>query len=392
MDKLYKFLGVDKKDQSLMNRIYFIFLCSGAVSTLTGAILPDIQASYNLSYELRGFMLSAQQVGNFSAVLLSGFLPYLIGRKQTAVLLPMGIVIALLLIPITGNPVLLVIAFILSGVGRGTLSNTTNVTVAECAKNKAGGLNFLHATFAVGAFISPFVAIALGASRWRVSSVLFAIVMLVSIILIGKSNLSSVKTPRKSSASVPFAKDFDFWNITLILMTYLCAESSMMGWLVTYFQESGLMSPSLAKTMQSLLWIMILVGRLICAVISNKLKNKNLLIISMGVLMTLCFVLMISTESTAVIIVALLGVGFFMSGIYPTTLSTQKSEYNSSTVATGTCIALGTVGGFVWPSVVGQIAASEGIKGGIASISVALLAMVILMVIKLFRGRLTKNI
>lgn len=388
MNRIYDFLKVDSENRSLVSRIYFIFLCSGAVSTLTGAILPDIQASYGLSYELRGFLLSAQQVGNFSAVFIAGFLPYLIGRKLTAVIIPSGIVLGLIMITLTGNPALLLIAFILTGMGRGTLSNTTNVVVSECAGNKTAGLNLLHATFAVGAFISPFVAIALGSSGWRISAWIFAFVMLLGILSVALSHLRSTREPRPAKGeSVPFLRDFSFWNIMLILFTYLCAEASMMGWLVTYFQESGIMTPSLAKSMQSLLWIMILLGRLLCASLSSWLRSKNVLILIMGVLMTLCFVLMVSSTSLPLIIAALLGVGFFMSGIYPTTLATQKSEYNSSTIATGFCIAAGTIGGFIWPSVVGQVAAVQGIHGGIASISVALAVMVVLMIIKLVRER-----
>ena len=73
---------MNNDEKSLLIRTYFIFLCSGAVSTLTGAILPDMQAEYNLSYSLRGLLLSFQQCGNLSAMLLAGFVPYMIGRKK----------------------------------------------------------------------------------------------------------------------------------------------------------------------------------------------------------------------------------------------------------------------------------------------------------------------
>ena len=167
MFSLGKFLGVPEEKRSLLYRIYFAFFASGAMSTLLGAILPEMGESYGLDYAFRGILLSAHQIGNLVSVIAAGFIPYLIGRKKSTFILGMCIVLGLLLMTVTGNPLLLFIAFALTGIGRGTMSNITNVVVGETASNKAAGLNLLHASFAVGAFISPFVAIAVIPSSWR---------------------------------------------------------------------------------------------------------------------------------------------------------------------------------------------------------------------------------
>ena len=92
-----KIFNYSKSDNDLLLKTYFIFLASGAVSTLTGAILPDMQAEYNLSYSLRGLLLSFQQCGNLSAMLLAGFLPYMIGRKKCTLILSSAIVVGILM-------------------------------------------------------------------------------------------------------------------------------------------------------------------------------------------------------------------------------------------------------------------------------------------------------
>lgn len=387
MNKLFKFLGVADSDKSLVSRIYFVFFCSGAMSTLLGALYPDIQATYGFADEVIGYMQSAHQIGNLAAVLLAGFLPFAIGRKQTSVILPSLIVIGLILTTLSGNPVLLFLAILMTGAGRGTLSNTTNVVVSECASNKTAGLNLLHATFAIGAFLSPFIAVFIGGANWKITMYVFAALMLIGVIFIATSSLSAVKSEKKKGEAVAFAKDVDFWIVTFILMAYLCAEASLMGWLVKYFQSAGILSPAVSKTMQSLLWIMILLGRLSVAAVSTRLKSKNPLILIIGVCMTLCYFGLVFTTNVAVIIPCLLGVGFFMGGIYPTTLSTQNPKYNSSTVATGVCIATASIGGIVWPTVVGEVAKTQGINMGMASILLALFAMIVLMIIKVIRGR-----
>lgn len=386
MFSMSSFLQIKKENVSLVYRIYFAFLCSGAMSTLLGALLPAMQEEYAMSYALRGYVLSAHQIGNLCAVMIAGFLPYAIGRKQSTLLLGSCIVLGLLLMTLTGNPFLLLVAFALTGVGRGTLSNITNVVVSENAGNKAAGLNVLHASFAIGAFLSPFIAVAASRTQWRAAAWIAAAFMALSLFFISNSKLSSSRMEKKKGEAVPFASSFGFWLNTAIMFFYLCAEGSLIGWLVTYFKDSGIMSTALAQTMQSLLWIMILCGRLTCASVSNKV-SKPVLILVMGIFMSIFFVLMISTRNVAVIVASLLGVGFSMSGIYPTTLSTMDPRFNSSTVAVGTCIATATIGAILMPIIVGQVAEAAGIAGGIATISIALLIMVALMALKVIRSK-----
>ena len=139
MFSLGDFLVVKKENRSLLYRIYFAFFASGAMTTLLGAILPEMGEVYNLDYAFRGVLLSAHQIGNLVAVIASGFIPYLIGRKRSTFILGLGIVLGLFLMTLTGNPILLFLAFALTGIGRGTMSNITNVVVGENAENKAAG-------------------------------------------------------------------------------------------------------------------------------------------------------------------------------------------------------------------------------------------------------------
>ena len=146
------------------------------------------------------------------------------------------------------------------------------------------------------------------------------------------------------------------------------------------------MSMEIAQVMQSVLWIMILCGRMSCAFLSDKVFKPGL-ILFLGIMMALSFVLMILSENIVLIVIGLLGVGFFMSGIYPTTFSTMDRRFNSSTVATGTCIGVATLGAIIMPMVIGTVADRAGIVGGISTLSVALVCMVALMVVKFFRAR-----
>ncbi|HKM06262.1 MAG TPA: MFS transporter [Sphaerochaeta sp.] len=395
MPSIAKILRVKKEDVPLMYTVYFAFFVSGMMNTLIGTILPFMKAEYNMSYVLSGAVISAHQIGNFFALLISGFLPYLIGRKKSTVMLSLGFVIGFLLMTLTGNPLFLLLAFLLTGIGRGTMSNITNVVMSDIAENKTASLNLLHASFAIGAFLAPFLAIfttSVFGVHWRISLWTVVVLEVLVMIFFGRSSLSGMSTEKKKDEATGFYKSKAYWLNTAILFFYLCSEASIMGWLVTYFTDSGILSPSLAQTTSSALWIFILIGRLLCAFVSTKL-NKNFLLVLLGVFQIVFFMLMVSTKNYVFIYMSIFGFGLAMSGTYPTVLATMNPKFNASTIAVGTTIATATLGAISMPIIVGTVAQKIGIAGGLTTISIALVCMFALILVKFISGKKTlKNV
>ncbi len=377
---LNSFLDVRDNKGGLLYRAYYAFFFSGMMANVLGSILPYIINEGGLSFSFQGTLLSINQIGNLLAVWLSGFLPYAIGRKKSTFILGSGIVIGFVIMVLTGNPLLLLIAFVCLGVGRGTMSNITNVLVGQYAGNKAAGLNLLHASFAIGAFISPFIVVICG-NLWRVPAIIISIGMFSALLLFLKSDLSNSKAKKtKDDGTIPHS--FSFWLNTAILFCYLCGESTFMGWLVTYLLGQGIFPSSLANAMASLLWLMILLSRLITAALSKKLKKERI-ILFLGSGMLIFTTILVNTTSSVLAAISVLCIGLSMGGIYPTVLSTNEAKYNKSTVATGTCIAVATIGAVAMPSIVGYLADNVNMGIALKSILVPLGIMVILQIIKL---------
>jgi fucose permease len=384
MSSLAKTLQIKEENIPLMGTMYFTFFTSGMMSTLLGALLPFMKAEYSMGYVLSGAVISAHQVGNFLALILSGILPYVIGRKKSTITLSIGIALGFLLMTLTANPLLLLVAFALTGIGRGSVSNITNVVTSQIAGNKASALNLLHASFAVGALIAPFLAIlstAVFGVYWRFSAYFLIVFEVIALFAIGYSSLDGEPEAKKADSGTDFLKSGPYWLNTAILFFYLCCEASVTGWLVTYFNDTGILNTAMAQMTTSALWVCILVGRLLCASLSNR-TNKQVLLVILGTAQVIFFLLMISVHSVALIYLSIFGFGLAMSGTYPTTLSTMDMRFNSSTLATGTCIAVATLGAIGMPIIVGLVAQESGIAGGLAIISVALCCMLTLIILK----------
>lgn len=384
MKSIASLLRVKRDDRPLMYTIYTAFFVSGMMSTLLGTLLPFMKEEYQMSYVLSGAVISAHQIGNFLALLIAGYLPFLIGRKRSTITLALGIVIGFLLMTLSANPLLLLFAFAATGIGRGTFSNITNVVMSEIAENKAASLNLLHASFAVGAFLAPFMAIlctvVLGIG-WRTSAWALVAFELAVLILIARSSLSNTPSKRAKGSESDFLRSGEFWLNTAILFFYLCTESSIMGWLVTYFTDTGRLSPALAQATSSALWVFILAGRLLCAYLSSKM-NRGVLLLILGSLQLLFFIMMISVNHVILIYLSIFGFGLSMSGTYPTVLSTVDAKLTQSTIAMGAIIAIATLGAITMPIIVGSVAQVKGIGGGLATISVAITLLLTLLVVK----------
>ena len=381
MFSVSRFLDVQDNKEGLLYRVYYAFFFSGMMANTLGSILPDIIAERGLSYSFQGTLLSVNQIGNLLAVWLSGFLPYAVGRRKSTILLGSGIVLGFFIMVLTGNPVALLLAFVLMGIGRGTMSNITNVVVGQYAGNKGAGLNLLHASFAVGAFIGPFLVVFFGEARWRIPSVIIALGMASALTLFRFSDLSNTREQKdRGDSSLPKAPSF--WINTFILFCYLCGESTFMGWLVTYLMNQGIFPSSLANAMSALLWLMILISRLLTAALSQRIQKEKI-ILFLGSSMLVFTFLLVNTSSSVLAAISVFGIGLSMGGIYPTVLSTNEKRYTQSTIATGTCIAVATVGAVVMPSVVGFIADNISMNIALKSILAPLCVMVVLMIIKL---------
>ncbi len=378
---IMKYLGVAKENQNLIKCVYYSFFVSGLLSISIGLIVPFLRSEYGFTYEQTGRFLSAHQIGNVIAILLAGFLPYAIGRKQATVGLCSGIVLGFLVMTFFKSPILLLVAFTLVGIGKGTLTNNSNVTISEYSTNKAPALNILHATFAVGALLSPFLMFLSSSLNFsfRLSTFVMAILALLAVVLFLKSKLISVPTEKAGGGTWDFISDFWFWLDSSILFFYICTETSIIGWFVIYFYELNILPEVVCNFTPTLLWSMILIGRLFCATLSSKV-NKSVLLLTLGISLTVFFAVLLYSSTAIVAIIALMGIGFSMSGIYPTTVSTMKGTQN--TIQTGFSLAFATAGGIIMPTIVGNVADSKGISTGIFMVMIAIFIMLTLMIIK----------
>ena len=152
----------------LLLTCFYAFFCSGLVSLMLGSAMPDLMRNWGLSDSFSGVLLSAHSIGNLVAGFVSGIVPLYLGRRRSIMCLASMAFVGMALMAVTGIPGLLFIAFVLTGFGRGSVTNFNNRTVNVLTDGSPAAANILHACFAIGAITAPMVFLLLSSTiRWQ---------------------------------------------------------------------------------------------------------------------------------------------------------------------------------------------------------------------------------
>jgi len=367
---------------------YFAFFVNGAMVLAVGAVLPYMIQEAHLSYGLAGGLLSAFAIGNLLASFVNPPFAAKCGRKAAIVLLSAFIPITWLVISFLPAVPVMYAAFVFMGIGRGSVSIINNAVVNDNSDGKPAALNFLHMSFAVGAFVSPFLTstfIGFGLG-WRM--VVYTIVVGTSLSCIGYATMDlnyakadresgQAKQSKKNRQQKPFYKSSVFYIMGMLLFLYLGLENCVNGWFVTYFKSMGIMSDAYATNLVSITWIMVMLGRLLTAKLSQKI-DKNKLIMTYCIATAVFFGLLTATHNIAVITIAIAGLGFFFAGIYPTSVSSVGAVVKGDDTGMSMFLAMAALGGIVTPQIVGFVADSAGLVAAILILAFNAAGMLIL--------------
>ncbi|AZP04492.1 MFS transporter [Jeotgalibaca ciconiae] len=378
-ESFYTRLNADEK--YIMKCVYYVFAVNGLYGMIMGSLLPYISEAYNLSDTVSGSLLSSHYVGNLLASFIAGILPIYLGRKKAIIFLSSFVTAGFLLMITTGNPFLLILSFFFTGLSRGSISNFNNSIVNEISNSSSAALSFLHSIFAIGALLAPYLVIGavhlIGVNGWRLAGVVIIILTALSIFFFSRMKMPEEPVERKKKVvSYDFMKKKTFWILAGTLFFYLCGESTINGWLVKYFVDSGILTIGYSQFLASLLWVGVLLGRLAVSAIGDRFPRIYVLY-ALTLTTTLFFVVLLASRNQMMITFAILGLGLSMAGIYPTTIAATGGFIKDYPMAMGILLVLGGIGSIVMPTITGALSDQFGIFYGMAAIGVALGLMIL---------------
>ncbi len=363
---------------------YGVFMLNGIMALSIGSVMPFLREARGLDYVFCGLLVSIHSVGNLASSFLAGMLPMAIGRKKSILVFNITYPIAYLMILLCSGKIALLVAFLFTGIARGASSNYCNSRINSISTGQIWMLNGLHASFSVGALLFPLILSLMTKSsedNWIYACVMLLICGIVSWLTYflmpwDDFNRDKLAKKEKDGSNLGFFKEPIFYLSIATLFFYLCAEQGVIGWMITYFKDTGLLTGTLSQMTATVQWLMMLIGRLTVAYLSTR-ANKYTMIKLMGIFMAVFFVFLLFVKSPVLIMIGIVGFGFSMAGIYPTTVSFAGHLTEKYPTSWSFILTIASFGSILMPSIIGAVASRAGIYMGIATIVIAVVIDVV---------------
>ena len=342
---------------------FVAFFVSGICAISSSVVVSVLQEMYGFSFGVTGTLLSAMSIGNMLASFATGMLPARIGTRNTVALLAFGYFLGYLMMTLSGLAAFLMLAFFIVGLAKGCLLNTCTVMVGDNSPDRTRGMNVMHACYACGALICPFLISALvvyGAKPPLIAIALLGLLVwfvLLSARLPGKARAGQGKAP----VDLGFLRSPKFWLLTGLVFCQNAAETSVTGWLVTYFKNQQILSGALSTYTVTIMWGATLIARLLIAFVVP-IRDTFKALAVMGLCCTVLYGAMVFSSSPLLAVVLLFAFAFSMAGVNPVAIAGTGRIMSATSM--GILLPISSLGAILMPWIIGLVADGVSLQAG----------------------------
>ena len=358
-------MNTQDKQPKLYRMGCMAFFFSGICAMSSGVIVSLLQEYYGFAYGMTGTLLSLMNIGNLVAGFASAVLPSKIGTRATVMTLTSGYALGYLFMT-TGNYMwLLMLAFVLLGLAKGNAINNCTVLVGNNSKDRTKGMNVMHASYACGALLGPIlITAALTVGKFTPMYALAVLGVLLWLVFV------AVKFPGKSAQAADgkkektdwgFLKEKKFWLLTGLIFCQNAAETSVTGWMVTYYKGNGILSGTLANYTLTIMWGATLIARLLIAFVFP-IKDRFKALAIMGGGCVVLYAALIFSNTGWLAILMLFAFSFAMAGVNPTGVAGAGNMLNAASM--GIMLPAAGLGAILMPWIIGLVAEGVSLRAG----------------------------
>ena len=329
---------------ALLIVIYLIFISLGLPDSFIGSCWPTISEYFQISRDFQGiFSLIVSFFTIASSFLTIKLTKYL--KNYGVIAISIGLTITgLIIIGFSDNYYLLLLAAIPLGFGGGAIDSILNSYVS--LHYKAIHLNFLHAFWGIGAFISPLIigsfivdpsgfkdaAFVLSIIQTTILIItLSTIVLWVKVDKIYNIDSRNITNSENNKENIGFFNTFKLRGVIFACITffsYIAIESLAYSWFTSLCVFGMNIDNDIASKYLSLFYIAISLGRVISGLLSIKIKDKNLIRIGEGILL-IGIILLTFKFNFVFMPIALFIIGLGCGPIYPSIVHSTVDKFTS---------------------------------------------------------------
>lgn len=370
---------------------FVAFIALGLPDGLLGVGWPSIRADFSLSLDSMGMLLFTSTLGYLTSSFFNGKLiaRFGVGGLLAASCALTGVtLIGYSLVP---SWIFMVLLGITAGMGAGAIDAGLNTYVA--ANFNEGLMQWLHASYGVGATLSPLIMsyAVISLNSWRLGydivggfQIFLAICFWFSLPLWKSDKKSTVVSEQKKLTDYRTSYMETFrqprvWLSILLFILYTGVEVSLGTWAYTLLTESRGIAPAVAGLLTGSYWAFFTFGRFSAGLYTRRVKLHTLIYSS--ILAAITGVIMLWWNPSEII--SLIGIGLtglaiapIFPGLMSGTSERVQPRYAANTI--GMQMSAAGIGAAAVPAGIGILAENtslEIIPGCLFAIFCALLAV-----------------
>ena len=362
---------------------YLAFVSLALPPSMLGVVWPSMRLSFGQPLSAVGLV---PPVGVIAGLVSTSLAPYIVKRIGVGRLLALGTFLSVASLGVSAMSTTMwqfLGGVVLGGLAAGAVDTTLNVFAAR--RFGARRINMMHASYGLGAAVSPLIvtAVIVSGLSWRWSYVIvLALQLVVAVTFSATWKRWDVPIPERSSTSSSAAR---VWSTDSALGMAMVAvqngiESAVAIWAFTYLTGLGV-SIALAGGLASGYWLTLVVGRVGFGSLAERIGAWKVMAVAVGLLLAASILVNVELPVPAMAAVLLFGVA--AAPMYPLLVLTT-AERTSPDVADrviGFQAAASSIGSAITPGLIGLALGYELRAFGISLAALCVVAAVLLLLI-----------
>jgi len=364
---------------------YVAFIALGTTGAVLGPTLGDLAENTQTQLSQVSLLFTATSLGYLLGSFFSGRL-YDRAPGHPVMAAGLFVLAAMLgLAPLAPLLWLLVATFVVLGVAQAAVDVGGNTLLVWIHGDKVPPfMNGLHFCFGLGAFLTPIIVNQSDLLSQDITWAFWALALFMLPVAVWLLRLTS--PTGQSDSEDGSARQADHRLLALMVVFFFLhvgAEMSYGGWVATYAENTGLVSESGARYVNSAFWGAFTLSRLMSIPVAFRFRPGAILLGGLLGCVGSLAVILLWPDSLTALWVGSIGMGISIAPMFPTSISLAERRMAITGQVTGWFLVGASIGSMSIPLLIGQLFEPIGPQVVIAIILIdVILALGVLMAIR----------